>query len=65
MFIKNFSSINKDNIVLVDDKTREYLLSQGFCELSKSNDKWAFAKTDDLLNIIDNYARHGGDSGNE
>ena len=54
MFIKNFSSINKDNIVLVDDKTREYLLSQGFCELSKSNDKWAFAKTDDLLNIIDN-----------
>lgn len=65
MFIKNFSSINKDKIVLVNDEIREYLLSQGFCELSKSNDKWAFAKTNDLLNIIDNYARNGGDSGNE
>ena len=61
MFIKNFNSINQDKIMMVDSKTREYLINNGFCELSYFEDRWAFLKTRELLNILKLY-KSGGDN---
>ena len=58
MFISNFSSIPPESIVLVDADTKKYLESIGFCVLSRSHDKYAFAKSDDLLNKLS--LREGG-----
>jgi hypothetical protein len=52
MFIKNFSSINKNNIISVDEATKSYLMSCGYFPLSLNKDKWIFRKTTDLLNIL-------------
>ncbi len=49
MFIRNFSSIPSDSIVLVSTDAKQYLESIGFCVLSSSNGKFAFTKSDDLL----------------
>lgn len=58
MFIKNFSSINKTNIILVDEITRTYLQSLGYIPLSEKNGEWAYTKTDELLNIL--HLQKGG-----
>lgn len=60
MFIKNFNSINQGKTIKVDDKTREYLIKNGFCELSHTQEKWIFIKSKELLNIINEY-KNGGD----
>lgn len=52
MFVKNFSSIPSDSIVLVDADTKRYLESIGFCVLSSNNGKFAFTKSKDLLNKL-------------
>ena len=52
MFVKNFSSIPSDSIVLVDADTKRYLESIGFCVLSSNNGKFAFTKSKDLLNNL-------------
>lgn len=52
MFIKNFSSIPSNSVVLVDADTKRYLESIGFCVLSSNNGKFAFTKTEDLLNKL-------------
>lgn len=61
MFVKNFTSLSPNEIVWVENNVREYLLTQGFCELSRNNDKWAFTKTEKLINIIDNFKEEGGE----
>lgn len=58
MFIRNFSSIPSDSVVLVDADTKRYLESIGFCVLSSNNGKFAFAKSEDLLNKLS--LREGG-----
>lgn len=62
MFIRNFSSIPSDSIVLVDTDTKKYLESIGFCVLSSYNGKFAFTKSDDLLNKLSLW--EGGKTGN-
>lgn len=52
MFIRNFSSIPSDSVVLVDSDTKRYLESLGFCVLSSNNGKFAFTKSEDLLNKL-------------
>lgn len=52
MFIRNFSSIPSDSVVLVDADAKKYLESIGFCVLSSSNGKYAFTKSDDLINKL-------------
>ncbi len=52
MFIKNFSSIPSDSVVLVDTEAKRYLESIGFCVLSSNNGKFAFTKSKDLLNKL-------------
>ena len=52
MFVRNFSSIPSDSVVLVDADTKRYLESIGFCVLSSNNGKFAFTKSEDLLIII-------------
>lgn len=52
MFIKNFSSIPSNSVVLVDTDAKKYLESIGFCVLSSNNGKFAFTKSDDLLNKL-------------
>lgn len=52
MFIRNFSSIPSNSVVLVDADTKRYLESIGFCVLSSNNGKFAFAKSIDLLNKL-------------
>ncbi len=63
MFIRNFSSIPSDSIVLVDADTKKYLESRGFCVLSCSNGKFAFTKSEDLLNKLSLW--EGGKTDNE
>lgn len=58
MFIKNFSSIPSKAIILVDLETKRYLESLGFCLLSYHNEKFAFTKSDELLNKL--LLRKGG-----
>ncbi len=62
MFIRNFSSILSDSIVLVDADTKKYLESIGFCVLSCSNGKFAFTKSEDLLDKLS--SGKGGKTGN-
>ncbi len=62
MFIRNFSSIPSDSIVLVDAGTKKYLESIGFCVLSCSNGKFAFTKSEDLLDKLSSWK--GGKTGN-
>lgn len=52
MFVKNFPAIPSDSIALVDLETKQYLESLGFCVLSYHNSKFAFTKSDDLLNKL-------------
>lgn len=52
MFIKNYSSIPFNTIILVDLDTKRYLESFGFCVLSYHNGKFAFSKSDDLLDKL-------------
>lgn len=52
MFIRNFSSIPSDSIVLVNADAKKYLESIGFCVLSSTDDKFAFTKSEDLLNKL-------------
>lgn len=52
MYIRNFSSISSDSVVLVDANTKRYLESIGFCVLSSNNGKFAFTKSEDLLNKL-------------
>lgn len=61
MFIRNFNSINPKNILWVGSKTKEYLLTKGFLEISKNNGLWGFSKTKKLDKIIDIYKENGGD----
>jgi hypothetical protein len=60
MFIKNFNSIDKNNILLVDEKTKCYLMSIGYPPLSNDDDKWIYRKSIDLINII-NAIEEGGE----
>lgn len=57
MFIKNFSSIDKNDIVLTDDLLKEYLQSLGHYPFSLADNKWVFQKTDELTNIINSYRK--------
>lgn len=57
MFIKNFSSIDEQDIVLLDDPLKEYLQSLGYYPFSLTENKWVFSKTDELLNIINTYRK--------
>jgi hypothetical protein len=59
MIIKNFSSINPNNIIKVDEKTKSYLMSYGYFPLSLDEDKWIFRKTEDLLNILKSIQEGG------
>lgn len=52
MYIRNFSSISSASVVLVDANTKRYLESIGFCVLSSNNGKFAFTKSEDLLNKL-------------
>ena len=52
MFVRNFSSIPSNLIVLVDADAKKYLESIGFCVLSINNGKFAFTKSKDLLNKL-------------
>lgn len=52
MFVRNFSSIPSDSVVLVDADAKRYLESIGFCVLSSNNGKFAFTKFNDLLNKL-------------
>lgn len=52
MFIRNFSSIPSDSVILVDADTKKHLESLGFCVLSSNNGKFAFTKSEDLLNKL-------------
>ena len=52
MFVRNFSSIPSDSVVLVDADTKRYLESIVFCVLSINNGKFAFTKSKDLLNKL-------------
>lgn len=52
MYIRNFSSISSASVVLVDANTKRYLESIGFCVLSSTNGKFAFTKSEDLLNKL-------------
>lgn len=61
MFIKNFSSIPSDSVVLVDADTKRYLESIGYCVLSNKDNKFAFTKSEDLLNKL--VLWKGGQSG--
>ena len=45
MFVRNFSSIPSNSIVLVDADAKKYLESIGFCVLSSKNGKFAFTKS--------------------
>lgn len=63
MFIKNFCSINKNNIVSVDEITKCYLVSNGFSPLSSNEDMWIFRKTKDLLNILEIFEEGGKNVG--
>ncbi len=58
MFVRNFEDINKDNIILVDTSTKDYLLSLGYCTIGCKNNQWGFRKSDEILNIISK--RKGG-----
>lgn len=61
MFIRNFSSIPSNSVVLVDADTKKYLESIGFCVLSNNNDKFAFTKSEELLNKLSLW--EGGKTG--
>jgi len=52
VFIKNFSSINNDRVILVNDIMKEYLQSLGYAPLSYNNQLWAFQKTNEILDIV-------------
>ena len=52
MFIKNFSSILSDSVVLVNADAKRYLESIGFCVLSIKDNEFAFTKSEDLLNKL-------------
>lgn len=52
MYIRNFSSISSASVVLVDANIKRYLESIGFCVLSSTNGKFAFTKSEDLLNKL-------------
>lgn len=56
MFILNMPT--DDSLVLVDYLTKKYLESKGFCPVSRKKGKWAFKRTDELLNILS--SRKGG-----
>lgn len=58
MFVMNYKAINPETVVLVNHEMKKYLESEGFCVISKVGDKWAFEKSDDILNII--KSRKGG-----
>ena len=60
MFIRNFSSIPSDLVVLVDANAKRYLESMSYCPISY-NDKtntWAFKKTEDILNIVEEMEKN-------
>ena len=61
MFIRNFSFIPSDSVVLVDADAKKYLESIGFCVLSSNDGKFAFTKSDDLLNKLSLW--EGGKTG--
>lgn len=62
MFVRNFSSIPSNSVVLVKADAKKYLESIGFCVLSSNKDKFAFTKSDDLLNKLSLW--EGGKTGN-
>lgn len=55
MFIRNFSSIPSDSVILVDADTKKHLESLGFCPISYDGETntWAFKKTENILNIVE------------
>lgn len=61
MFVRNFSSIPSDSVVLVDTDAKRYLESIGFCVLSIKDNKFAFTKSEDLLNKLSLW--EGGKTG--
>ncbi|MDR2277364.1 MAG: hypothetical protein LBE23_05855 [Vagococcus sp.] len=61
MFITNYSSISSSSVLWVTENTKKYLESLGYCVLSFNGDKWAFEKSDDILNIL--YSEEGGKNG--
>ena len=61
MFIRNFSSIPSDSVVLVDADAKRYLESIGFCVLSIKDNKFVFTKSKDLLNKLSLW--EGGKTG--
>lgn len=61
MFVRNFSSIPLNSIVLVDADAKKYLESIGFCVLSSKNGKFAFTKSEDLFNKLSLW--EGGKAG--
>lgn len=63
MFVRNFSSIPSNSVVLVNADAKRYLESIGFCALSSNNNKFAFTKSEDLLNKLSLW--EGGKTDNE
>ena len=63
MFVRNFSSIPSNSVVLVNADAKRYLESIGFCVLSSNNNKFAFTKSEDLLNKLSLW--EGGKTDNE
>lgn len=63
MFITNYNSLSHSNFVLVDANTKRYLESLSYCPISydKNADKWAFEKTNDILDIV--HHKEGGRNG--
>jgi len=55
MFIKNYKSVSSIATVWVDHDIKKYLETLGYIALSEHDDKWAFIKSDDLLNIINSW----------
>ena len=53
MFIRNSSSIPSNSVLWVDENEKKHLESLGFCVLSYKDQKYAFTKTNDILNILD------------
>lgn len=51
MFVSNYSFL-PSNIIWVDDAQKKYLESIGFCVLSYNGVKYAFTKSEDLLNKL-------------
>jgi hypothetical protein len=59
LFVKNASSLNKNNIISVNDNLKDYLVNLGYSLLSKDNDKWIFAKTKEILDVVKDYMNGG------